>query len=347
MFSPPKVRVIPFQPHCFAFGGFDLQMIAAMESARAAGADVAPLDFWRREADFDVLHCWGFEVQHANTVKWARAGGKKVVLSALVNYPGWRSWLRHMASMTAGPARLRKAMLPAIDCITVVNKARARYLIGTVGFPAQKVAVIPNSVEDMFFATAVGAQSARFEIDNYVICVGNICRRKNQLSLLRACLKLGVPLLLVGSVMTGEEDYGLAVAKAMADCKSLHWIHGMSPGSPELAQAYRGAAVFALPSYDEQQPISALEAAAMRKPLVLGDLPYARQEYYERAALADPRSVNAVAGAIRRALDNPGAHCPPSSAIEQCRKEKVGAAYMAIYRRLIQSTASAQTRRLK
>ena len=79
MLSQPIVRVVPFQPHCFAFGGFDIQMIAAMESARAAGADVAPLDFWRREADFDVLHFWGLEVQHCNAVKWARAGGKKIV----------------------------------------------------------------------------------------------------------------------------------------------------------------------------------------------------------------------------------------------------------------------------
>ena len=52
--------------------------------------------------------------------------------------------------------------------------------------------------------------------------------------------------------------------------------------------------------------------------------------------LPNPRSVDAIAGAIRKALDSPDAHCPPSSVIEQCRKEKVGAAYMAIYQRLIQ-----------
>ena len=60
-----QCRVVPFQPHCFAFGGFELQMIAAMDSARAAGADVAPLDFWRREADFDVLHLWALDCSTA------------------------------------------------------------------------------------------------------------------------------------------------------------------------------------------------------------------------------------------------------------------------------------------
>jgi glycosyltransferase involved in cell wall biosynthesis len=314
-------------------------MITAMKAARDAGADIAPLDFWRREPDFDVLHLWGLALQHSTTVKWARAGGKKIVLSALVSYPGWKSWLRHLASLAVGPARLQRPMLAMIDCVTVVNKAQARYLVGTVGFPAEKVAVVPNLVDDIFFVTGGGAEAGAFGIENYVICVGNICRRKNQLALIGACRKLGVPLLLVGSVLTGEEEYGRAVAEAMAVCDGFRWIQWLSPGSVELAGAYRGAAVFALPSHRETQPISALEAAAGGKPLVLADLPYAKQEFYERAALADTHSVDAIAGALRKALDQPDAHCPPSSVIVQCRRERVGAAYMDIYQRLGQDVA--------
>ena len=334
MLSGPVVRVVPFQPHCFAFGGFEVQMLAAMESARAVGADVAPLDFWRREADFDVLHLWGLDLQHSSTVNWARAGSKRTVLSALVNYPGWKSWLRHLASLAAGPARLRRSMLAMIDCVTVVYKAQARYLVGTVGFPAEKVTVVPNLVDDIFFGAEGGAEPGAFGIENYVLCAGNICRRKNQLALVGACRKLGVPLLLVGNVLTGEEDYGRAVAEAIAVGHGFRWIRGLSPGSVELAGAYRGAVVFALPSYLEQQPISALEAAASGKPLVLGDLPYARQEFYACAALADPRSVDAIAKALQKSLDQPAAHCPPPSVIEQCRRKKVGAAYVAIYQQL-------------
>jgi glycosyltransferase involved in cell wall biosynthesis len=337
MLSRPVVRVVPLQPHCFAFGGFELQMIAAMESARAAGADVAPLGFWRREADFDVLHLWGLDLQHSNTVKWARAGDKKIVLTALMNHPGWESWLRHLASLAVGPARLRRPMLAMIDCITVVNQAQARYLVGTVGFPAEKVSVVPNLVDDIFFKT--GPQAGGFGIENYVLCTGNVCPRKNQLALVSACRKLGVPLLLVGNVLTGEEDYGRAVAEAIAVDDGLRWIQGLAPGSVELAGAYRGAAVFALPSHQEQQPISALEAAASGKALVLGNRPYARQEFYAGAVLADPRSADAIAAAIQKALDQPAAHCPPRSVIEQCRKEKVGAIYMAIYQRLCQGAA--------
>jgi glycosyltransferase involved in cell wall biosynthesis len=335
----PIVRVVPFQPHCFAFGGFEVQMITAMEAARAAGADIAPLDFWGCEADFDVLHLWGLELQHSNTVKWAHAANKKIVISALTNYPGWRSSLRHLFSFAMGPARLRKPMLAQLDCITVVNSEQKKYLINTLGFPTEKVFVIPNVIDDIYFAGKEEVDDD-FEIENYVICTGNICPRKNQLALVRACRKIGVPLLLVGNVLTGEEDYGRAVAEAITSHSGVRWVKGWPPGSAELAAAYRRSAVFALPSYSEQQPISALEAAASRKPLILGARPYAKQEFYEHALLVNPHSVEAIAAALRKALDRPEAYCPPAATLERCRHDKVGSAYLAIYKQLAYDSGS-------
>ena len=335
MSSRAIVRVVPFQPHCFAFGGFEVQMIAAMETARDAGANIAPLDFWSREADFDVLHFWGLELQHSDAVKWAHAANKKIVLSALTNYPGWNSRLRHLLSYAVGPARLRKPMLAQIDCITVVNGEQKAYLVNTIGFPKEKVFIVPNVIADIYFTVQERTDDTDLGIENYVICTGNICRRKNQLALARACGKMGVPLLLAGNVLTGEEDYGRAVAEAVASYSGLRWVKGLPPGSVQLAAAYRRSAVFALPSYFEQQPISALEAAACRKPLVLGSRPYAKQEFYEHAILADPHSVEAIAKALRKALDRPEAYCPPAATLELCRRDKVGAAYFEIYQRLI------------
>lgn len=328
----PKVRVVPCQPHCFAFGGFELQMIAALQAVREIGVDAMPLDFWKREADFDVLHLWGLELQHSNTVRWASADRKKVVVSALLNYPSWKSWLQHLGYLMPGGRRLRRAMLQKVDCVTVVNAAQAQYLVNTIGFPEGKVEVVPNIVEDVFFCG--GSRESSVRADVYVVSCGSVCRRKNQLALISACQKLGIRLLLVGKVLTGEEDYGKAVEEAISGHDSICWIKGLRPGSTELAEVYRCAAVFALPSYVEQQPISALEAAAVGLPLVLADRPYAKQEFYAHAAVADPDSVDAIAKTLHEVLMNPDAYCAPRAVIERCRRGRVGAAYGAIYERL-------------
>jgi glycosyltransferase involved in cell wall biosynthesis len=340
MSSRPIARVVPFQPHCFAFGGFEIQMIGAMEAAREAGADVAPLDFWSREPDFDLLHLWGWGLEHRGTVHWAKAGGKKILLSALVRYPGWASRLLYLASYLWGPARLKRPMIAELDGITVVNRQQKDYLTGIVGFPADRVFVIPNIVEEIFFAPPT--EPNEFDpqlfdpgIENYAICAGNVCPRKNQLALAKACRKIGVPLLLVGPALTGEAEYARAVEDEIANNPMVRWVKGLPPASPQLASAYRRAAVFALPSYNEEQPISALEAAASGMPLVLSDRPYARQDCYAGALAPDPKSVDAIAAALRRALDRPDKHRPPASAIADCRRPIVGRAYANAYRALL------------
>ncbi len=340
MTSSPVVRVVPLQPHCFAFGGFELQMMGAMEAARSVGANVSHLDFWSKDASFDVLHLWGLSAQHSQTAHWAHLAGKKVLVSALVNYPGWKQRLRLIASWLLGPARVRKQMLSWVDGVTVVNEQQKNYLAYSIGYPADKIFVIPNIVDEIFFTKDEGNSNFDVGLEDYVICTGNICARKNQLSLARACKQIGVPLLIVGDVLLGEESYGKALVDEISGCPDIRWIKGLAPASEELASAYKRAAVFALPSYSEQQPISALEAAAARKPLLLADRAYAKQEFYANAALVNPDSVSSIAETLRKVLDTPERYIPPEKSIEKCRFRMVGESYATVYAQL---TVAART----
>ncbi len=329
--SNPVVRVVPLQPHCFAFGGFEIQMISAMEAVRETGLDISPLDFWRREADYDVLHIWGLDVQHINTAMWANRAGKKVVVTALANYPGFRSRLRHFESLVKGPARLIRELLSSVDALTVVNEGQAEYIAQSFRYPAGKIFVVPNIVDQVFFDTYEEVQIPDLDFKDYVLCSGNVCPRKNQLKLIASCNRLGVPLVLAGNVLTGEEAYGRAVEEAVNAGRQIRWIKGLEPKANQLVQLYRAAAVFALPSFVEQQPISALEAAACRKPLVLANRAYARQTLYKNAVLADPSSTDSIARSIHLALSAPEAHRPSPEVLMQCRKESVGLGYRRVY----------------
>lgn len=329
----PVVRVLPLQPHCFAFGGFELQMIGAMESARSAGIDIGPLDPWSRHADFDVIHCWGLDAQHLNAVNWARAAQKHIVLSALVGYPTWKALLRRRLPWGRGASEWRTHLLNTVDALTVVSEAQAECLCTMDGVRRECIFVVPNIVADLFLDRWAGLDADRpTDLTDYVLTTGNICPRKNQLALVRACRKIGVPLLLVGDVLTGESAYGDAVDAEIAKADTIRWVRRLPAGSRALAAAYANAKLFALPSYAETQPISALEAVAMGKPVLLANRSYARQEYFANPGLADPKSVESISATLRQMLARPEDFQTPRNVVEACRASAVGAAYAAVYR---------------
>ncbi len=325
------VRVLPFQPHCFAFGGFELQMIGAMEAARQTGLDINPLDAWSRSDDFDIVHFWGFEVAHFHVAQWAQAARKKLVMSALLAHPSLWRYVHKLSVQLASSSRLKFQMLPWMSALTVVNAQQAQYAVKILGIAADRVHVIPNIVNAIFFDPPTYVADFNVGFNDYVLCTGNICRRKNQLMLVKACRKLGVPLLLVGDVLIGENEYGNAVTEAMRGASNMAWIRGLPAGSDVLAAAYQNCLLFALPSYTEAQPISALEAAAAGKPILLADRDYARQEYFANAALSSLESEIHLINALKRVLNDPSLYCTPRDVLEGCRRDNVGKAYRKVY----------------
>ena len=78
---------------------------------------------------------------------------------------------------------------------------------------------------------------------------------ENQLKLVLACNQIGIPVFLVGGVLLGEEAYAANVEKLVRDYSGASWIKHLPPDSPELVSAYRSILIFALPSFNETQPI--------------------------------------------------------------------------------------------
>ena len=145
--------------------------------------------------------------------------------------------------------------------------------------------IIPNIVEDSFFKPPNFDFKKKYGIEQYVLCTGNICARKNQYNLALACINLNLNLVLIGNVLDGENMYGDKLAALEKEHQNIKWIRHMESGSDELVSAYYNCAVYALPSNSETQPISALEAVAMEKPLVLLDRRYAHQSFYVNAVI--------------------------------------------------------------
>jgi glycosyltransferase involved in cell wall biosynthesis len=331
-----KIRVVPAQPHCFAFGGFDIQMHRTLEVLTAMGVDARPLDFWSRDGDFDIVHIWGFDTDlHLTTARFARQYGKKVVLTPLLQYLTPRSWLRYAGALIEGTARRRIALGGLVDKFLAVNEEQGQTLQQMYRVPASKIEIIPTILDDRFFGPQPATAALADGFSDFMFCAGNICARKNQLNLARAAIQTRTPILFAGDVSGGEEAYGEAFARLIAPHAFLRWNKWMA--GPDLLEAYRAARGVVLPSFEEQQPTIGLEAAALGKPLMLGRLPYARQKFYRGAFLADPASVRQIGEGLKALTVAPDRYVPSRAIVEECRAERVGPKLKGIFEGLLSS----------
>ncbi len=325
-----RVKFLPHQPHCFAFGGFDLQMLNTLAAVQAAGVDASKLDVWSQEKDFELLHVWGIGAHNFTTIDFAKKAGKLVVATVLVPYyDTLRSRLGYYYRFFQVIASIRA--LKKVDKIVVLNNLQFQILHKYYKVPASKMEIIPNIVEGSFFNVPTFDFKKKYGIEQYVLCTGNICARKNQFNLALACINLNFNLVLIGNVLDGENMYGDKLAALEKEHQNIKWIRHMESGSDELVAAYFNCAVYALPSYSETQPISALEAVAMEKPLVLLDRSYAHQSFYANAVLSKSGDVKSIEKAV--AISN-NTSSKYNKEILSCKKENVGRLYKNLYENL-------------
>jgi glycosyltransferase involved in cell wall biosynthesis len=328
-----KVKYFPWQPHCFAFGGFDIQMLNTLDSVKNAGVDVSKLDIWSRDNKFDIIHLWGVGLLNYHVIDWAKKSGKLIVATVLLPY---HDTIRSKLGYCYRYLKIIQLIhyYKKIDRIIVLNNEQLNVLNKYYNIPSSKIDIIPNIIENGYFRIPGFNFFEKYGISNYVLCTGNISLRKNQYNLALACINLNLNLVLIGNVLDGESLYGEKLETLITKHRNIIWIRELQSGSDELVSAYYNCKMYALPSKNETQPISALEAVAMRKPLVLMDRKYAHQSYYKGATLCKSPSVKDIEKAITEVI-NDNKIPKENKEILNCQKEKVGQMYKTCYSKLL------------
>ncbi|MFB3826263.1 MAG: glycosyltransferase family 4 protein [Bryobacteraceae bacterium] len=181
------------------------------------------------------------------------------------------------------------------DLIISVSAFTARQVEGLLGVPPARIRVVHHGVRPM-----VLPETAREKI---VLHVGAIQKRKNVERLVTAFEMLPQEWRLV---LAGSYGYGAAailerIGKSPA-CRRI--LVADYVAAPTLADWYARSSIFAFPSLDEGFGMPVLEAMAAGLPVVASNRAAIPEVAGDAAVLIDPEDTCALAGELRRLIED-------------------------------------------
>jgi glycosyltransferase involved in cell wall biosynthesis len=330
--SSISVEFFPHQSHCYAFGGFEVQMLDLMSALRDTGTDCRLHDPWSRNQVAPIVHHFGLGGLHLENMYWAKKSGLKIVATALFAiYDTIGKKMRNRIGRLCGPTRDVVQSLKLVDHLIVVNEIDRDTAIRYFGVLPSRVSVIPNMVPDVFYETTSQV------CGNVFVSIGNICKRKNQLNLIRAVKGLPCELVIVGKSLANEIDYYNHVLHEISlagNVRLQSWLDREGGDYMSLLARSRGLCLL---SEIEQGPIVALEMGAMGKQVILGDKPYARQQLMTGCGRAKIHSEMHIRSIISEALASDEVFKLNPMTLQRCRPASIAAAQNIVYNNVLRA----------
>lgn len=309
--APYKVLIVPHASYAFPHGGMEVQQDQTVSALLGIGIDVELFDPWAEEIDADIVHVFGSGYPHASFIERCRAQDQRVVVTSMFmpERPVWQHALMRRLSKviphtTVG---LRNSALQNADRVIAISESEKKDLIAAFDIDDSKVSVLSNGIEERFYEADASVFESTYGLRDYVLCVGSVEVRKNQVRLASALKDLATPVVFIGPAASHGGDAAEAYARGLEEIVDTHdhmlWIKGLDHSGPLLASAYAGASVHVLVSVAEAQGLVTMEAAAAGASIVVSDLPQLRELFGSDIHYADPNSDSSILNTVRESLD--------------------------------------------
>jgi glycosyltransferase involved in cell wall biosynthesis len=282
-------------------GGGEVQLLKTKEYLEKLGVSVKLFDTWCDKLEtFDILHTFGSVKDAFPMMEAARRAGIKNVLSTICWY-NWRSAWETPGSWAARAAALgrhagkvflpfvpsqRKRMMEISDVLMPNSESEAEQLERFFRIPRSKIAVVPNAVDAVFADVKPDLFIEKYNLRDFVLCVGRIEPRKNQLGMIRALTGTKVPFVLIGDPVKTYPAYYQACRKAAGG--NVHFLGGIPHESELLKSAYAACDTFLLASWLETPGLAALEAGLAGAKIVITREGATREYFAGFASYVDP-----------------------------------------------------------
>jgi len=290
--------------------------------------------FWRPWedplAEAGCLHLFGTAEEFLPVAETARDAGVPVLLSPAAcqadadrppNQPQ-RQPLRRKVSAWAGyvgrsvcprwPSR-RRRLYHSVDLLLPSSQAEAQQLIRQFQVPGDKVHVVPQGADPRLASADPELFAARVGCRDFVLYVGSIEPRNNQLGFLLAMRGEDVSIVFLGDPVAACPWYE-------AECRRtagpwVHFVAGAAPGDPLRASALAACGCLVVASGIEAPERIALEGAMSGTPLVLFQESPADEYFGRQAIYVEAEDLRAVRYGVLAAL----AHTRSASLAEHVR----------------------------
>jgi glycosyltransferase involved in cell wall biosynthesis len=309
-----KILLFSYPSSFQNIGGGEILLMKVKEYLEKAGCQVKLFDMWKdRVEDYDLLHVFGSVKDCLPLMQVAKSRNVKLAITPLF----WSSWkrafftygslrdkgeffLRHAAKLLwpQFPSKRRK-MLMISDLIFPNSEIEKMHMARLFAIPKDKMVTVPNGVDRRFAESDPTLFTKKYGEEPFILSVGRLEPRKNQLNLIRAVKPLGHRLFLIGSTVTGFESYE---AKCHEEGKGFTtFLPSLGHEEPLLASAYAAAKLYVLQGWFETPGLVAMEAALAGTPLAATEGGSTREYFLGGASYFDPSKPSAISAAVKEA----------------------------------------------
>ena len=193
---------------------------------------------------------------------------------------------------------LRKEILELCDILLPNSLMEANFVLNYFSID-KAFKIIPNCADISFYSASSEKFVKKTKLSDYILCVGRICPRKNQLSLIKAFRSSNIPLLLIGPV---EDKEYFKTCKENSG-SNIFFLNAIP--HHELNSVYAGCKVHVLPSWFETPGLASLEAGLAGANIVVTEYGCTKEYFKDYAYYCQPYDTSSIYKSVMEAYQAP------------------------------------------
>jgi glycosyltransferase involved in cell wall biosynthesis len=292
-------------------GVYTRNLIEALEKIKIQNPKIEIEEYNPHKNDYAIIHYPYFDLFYCTLplikkIKTIVTVHDVIPLVFPEHYPpGIKGFIRY---------QIQKFSLKGVQAVITDSYSSKEDIFKYLNYPKEKISVIylaPSKIYKQLKLTSSIIQTIRLKYhlpENFVLYVGDINYNKNIPSLVKACERLKISLVIVGKQALEKN-----IDRNHPENKDLVWVQdhysnkviltGFVP-EKELAIIYNLATVYCQPSFYEGFGLPLLEAMACGCPVVAANTSSLPEICEEAAFMVDPYDYNNIAEGITRVIED-------------------------------------------